>query len=56
MLDRKDDFELPQDVPLHTVYKPVVMRLYECLDELSDEGRDKNTRYRDYFLSTIEIN
>ena len=55
MLDRKDHFELPQYVTLHTVLKSVVMRLYECLDELSDEGRDKNTRYRDYFLSTIEV-
>ena len=55
MLDQKDDFELPKDVPLHTVLKSVVMRLYECLDELSSESRDKNTRYRDYFLSTIEV-
>ena len=55
MLDQKDDFELPKDVPLHTVLKSVVMRLYECLDELGSESRDKNTRYRDYFLSTIEV-
>ena len=55
MLDQKDDFELPKDVPLHTMLKSVVVRLYECLDELGSESKDKNTRYRDYFLSTIEV-
>ena len=55
MLDQKDDSELPKDVPLHTMLKSVVVRLYECLDELGSESKDKNTRYRDYFLSTIEV-
>lgn len=55
MLDKKKVFEFPKNVPLHKIISSLISRLYDGLDQLSCEGRDKNTRYRNYLLSTIEI-
>ena len=55
MLDNKKVFKLPKNVPLNQIILSIISRLYDGLDQLSSEGRDKNTRYRNYLLSTIEI-
>ena len=55
MLDNKKEFEFPKNVPLHKIISSLISRLYDGLDQLSSEGRDKNTRYRNYLLATIEI-
>lgn len=55
MLDNKKVFKLPKNVPLNKIILSIISRLYDGLDQLSSEGRDKNTRYRNYLLSTIEI-
>ncbi len=55
MLEKQDEFTLPKNVSLNSVIKSIVLRLYDCLDDLASEGREKNTRYTNYFLSTIEV-
>jgi hypothetical protein len=55
MLEHKKVFEFPKNVPLNKIISSLISRLYEGLDQLSSEGRDKNTRYRNYLLATIEI-
>mgnify|MGYP001332822109 FL=1 len=55
MLDNKKVFKLPKNVPLNKIILSMISQLYDGLDQLSSEGRDKNTRYRNYLLSTIEI-
>lgn len=55
MLDHKKVFEFPKNVPLNKIISSLISRLYDGLDQLSSEGRDKNTRYRNYLLATIEI-
>ena len=55
MLEKQDEFTLPKNVSLNSVIKSIVLRLYDCLDDLASEGREKNTRYTNYFLATIEV-
>ena len=55
MLGNKKVFKLPKNVPLNKIISSLISRLYDGLDQLSSEAKDKNTRYRNYLLSTIEI-
>lgn len=55
MLEKQDEFSLPNNICLNSLIKSIVTRLYNCLDDLASEGREKNTRYTNYFLATIEV-
>lgn len=55
MLEKEDKFTLPKNVSLNSLIKSIVSRLYDCIDDLASEGREKNTRYTNYFLATIEV-
>ena len=41
MLEKEDKFTLPKNVSLNSLIKSIVSRLYDCIDDLASEGREK---------------